>query len=120
MKVRTKSEARRRRHLRLRQKVSGTADRPRMAVYCSNTALYVQFIDDVAGHTLAAASTRSAAMAEWAGQQNQAAAKQLGAVAAAAALAAGIEAVVFDRGGFTYGARLRALADGVRAGGLKL
>lgn len=117
MKPKNQKDYRVRRHLRLRQKVQGTPERPRMSVFSSNQHLYVQFIDDAAGKTLAAVSTLDKARA---GQKlNVATAKQLGELAAQAAKEKGITAVVFDRGGFAYGGRLRALADAARAGGLK-
>ena len=88
-----------------------------MSVFVSNQHLYVQFIDDAAGKTLAAASTLDAALK---GQKlNVATAKQLGELAAKAAQAKGISTVVFDRGGFAYRGRLQALAEAARAGGLK-
>ena len=117
MKTKNQKDYRVRRHLRLRQKVQGTAERPRMSVFVSNQHLYVQFIDDAAGKTLAAASTLDAALK---GQKlNVATAKQLGELAAKAAQAKGISTVVFDRGGFAYRGRLQALAEAARAGGLK-
>jgi large subunit ribosomal protein L18 len=117
MKVKNLNDYRVRRHLRLRQKVQGTAERPRMSVFVSNQHLYVQFIDDAAAKTLAAVSTLNADLK---GQKlNVATAKQLGALAAKAAQEKGIAAVVFDRGGFAYRGRLQALADAARAGGLK-
>ena len=117
MKMKNQKDYRVRRHLRLRQKLQGTAERPRMSVFVSNQHLYVQFIDDAAGKTLAAVSTLDGALK---GQKlNVATAQQLGALAAKAAQEKGIAAVVFDRGGFAYGGRLRALADAARAGGLK-
>lgn len=117
MKTKNLKDYRVRRHLRLRQKVQGTPERPRLSVFVSNQHLYVQFIDDAAGKTLAAVSTLDAALK---GQKlNVATAKQLGALAAQAAQAKGIAAVVFDRGGFAYRGRLQALADAARAGGLK-
>lgn len=117
MKVRTKEDYRKRRHLRLRQKVSGTAERPRMSVYVSNRHLYVQFIDDVASKTLAHCSTQSEAIGE--AKNNAETAKKLGRLAAQIALDKGIKEVVFDRGGFTYGGRIKALADAAREAGLK-
>ena len=117
MKVKNLNDYRDRRHLRLRQKLQGTAERPRMSVFVSNKHLYVQFIDDGAAKTLAAVSTLSGALK---GQKlNVATAKQLGALAAKAAQEKGIAAVVFDRGGFAYRGRLQAVADAARAGGLK-
>jgi large subunit ribosomal protein L18 len=117
MKVRTKQEYRKRRHLRLRQKVSGTAQRPRMSVYVSNRHLYVQFIDDTAGRTLAHCSTQAEGVS--AGKNNIETARNLGRRAAQAAIEKGIKEVVFDRGGFTYGGRIKALADAAREAGLK-
>ena len=117
MKPKNLQDFRVRRHLRLRQRVQGTAARPRMSVFISNKHLYVQFIDDAAGKTLAAVSTLDAALK---GQKlNVATAKRLGELAGQAAQAKGIAAVVFDRGGFAYRARLQALADAARAAGLK-
>ena len=117
MKVKNLNDYRVRRHLRLRQKVQGTAERPRMSVFVSNKHLYVQFIDDAAGKTLAAVSTLDAALQ---GQKlNIATAKRLGELAAQAAQAKGIATVVFDRGGFAYRGRLQAVADAAREGGLK-
>ena len=117
MKVKNKSEYRTRRHLRLRGKVAGTAERPRMAVYVSNQHMYVQFIDDAAGRTLASASTATAAMAD-AKRADSAAATRLGQLAAEAAKAAGIGTVVFDRGGFPYRGRVKLLAEAAREHGL--
>ena len=99
----------------MRGKVTGTAAKPRMSVYVSNRNIYVQFVDDTAGTTLAATST----CALDATKLTVATAKQLGQAAATAAKAKGIEQVVFDRGGFSYKARLKALADAAREAGLK-
>ena len=117
MKLKNLKDYRVRRHLRLRQKVQGSPERPRMSVFISNQHLYVQFIDDAAGKTLAAVSTLDAALK---GQKlNVATAKRLGELAAQAAQAKGIATVVFDRGGFAFRGRLQALAEAARAGGLK-
>ena len=117
MKMKNLKDYRVRRHLRLRQKLQGTAERPRMSVFVSNKHLYVQFIDDGAAKTLAAVSTLNADLK---GQKlNVATAKKLGALAAKTALEKGISAIVFDRGGFAYRGRLQALADAAREGGLK-
>ena len=117
MKTKNQHDYRVRRYLRLRQKVHGTAERPRMSVFVSNQHLYVQFVDDAAAKTLAAVSTVAGPLK---GQAlNVATAKQLGELAAQTAKEKGIAAVVFDRGGFGYGGRLRALADAARAGGLQ-
>ncbi len=110
MSIKTKRDFRIRRHLRVRNKVQGTAARPRMAVFRSNKQIQVQFIDDDACTTLAGASTPG---------KNVEAAKALGAKAAELAKGKGIETVVFDRGGFAYGANLKALADSAREAGLK-
>jgi large subunit ribosomal protein L18 len=117
MKLTSKAEFRTRRHLRLRQKVRGSAERPRMSVFVSNQHIYVQFIDDDAARTLAAVSTKSASMAD-AARANSEAAKKLGALAAEAAKGAGIQAVVFDRGGFPYRGRIKLMAEAARENGL--
>lgn len=119
MKVRTKEEYRRRRHLRLRKKVRGTAARPRMSVFVSNRHLYVQFIDDDASVTLTAASTQTEGF-ESGGKNGLEVARKLGQLAARLAQDKGIQHVVLDRGGFTYGGRVKALADAAREAGLKL
>jgi large subunit ribosomal protein L18 len=117
MIARTKVELRERRHLRLRQKVDGTAARPRMSVCFTGQHIYVQFIDDVAGKTVAAASTNAG---EGKGvKANLDGAKKIGAMAAQAAKAKKITEVVFDRGGFRYHGRVKALADAAREAGLK-
>jgi large subunit ribosomal protein L18 len=108
----TKEQARRRRHARVRAKVVGTEARPRLAVYRSNRATYVQVIDDARGHTLFAADSRSST------GDKTAAARAVGKAIAERAKAAGIEQVVFDRGGYLYHGRVAALADGAREGGL--
>lgn len=107
------------RHLRLRRRVSGTAERPRLAVYRSLNHIYAQLIDDGASHTLAAADSRSKAfLAQHRTGGNIAAAKAVGQMLAERARARGIERVVFDRGGAQYHGRVKALAEAVRAGGL--
>jgi large subunit ribosomal protein L18 len=108
-------ESRRRRHRRIRGKVSGTAERPRLAVSRSNMRIYAQVIDDDRGHTLAAAGSHEAALRDL---PKGAAAAEVGKLVAERAKAAGIEAVVFDRGGYRYHGRVQALADGAREGGL--
>ncbi len=117
MRPRTRREAIIRRHQRLRQKVHGTADRPRMAVCLTGQHIYVQFIDDQLGRTLAAVSTLSPAAKGT--RANLAGAKKLGALAAEQAKAKNISAVLFDRGGFRYHGRIKALADAAREAGLK-
>ncbi len=109
----------RRRHERARQKIKGSAERPRLAVHRSLRNISVQFVDDVAGRTLLALSTDTAAFGEGAYGGNIKAAEKLGAMAAEQAKAAGISAVVFDRGGRKYHGRVKALADAARKGGLK-
>ncbi len=114
---RTRVEARQRRHLRLRQKIRGTAERPRLSVCFTGKHIYVQFIDDVAGRTLAAVSTNAG---EGKGTKaNVEGARKIGALAAAAAKAKNITEVVFDRGGFRYHGRVRALAEAAREAGLR-
>ena len=105
---------RQKRHMRLRQKVVGTAARPRMSICVTNKNIYVQFIDDDAGKTLASASSLKEKKA------NLEVAKNLGAAAAAAAAAAGITLVVVDRGGFKYTGRVAAIVEAAVAAGLKV
>lgn len=105
------------RHSRVRSKISGTAERPRLSVFRSESNIYAQIIDDAAGVTLASASTVEKAF-EGNGS-NCEAAKKIGAVIAERALKKGIEEVVFDRGGYIYHGRVKALAEGAREGGLK-
>jgi large subunit ribosomal protein L18 len=112
-----KREARIRRHRRVRKKVRGTAERPRLAVFRSNKHISAQVIDDRAGRTLAAASTLEADLRSVGG--NIEGAKKVGALLAERAKAAGIDAVVFDRGGNRYHGRIKALADAAREGGLE-
>ncbi len=106
-----------RRHFRLRKKVSGSAARPRLVVNRSARHLHVQLIDDLAGHTLAAASTIEAEVRALDGDKT-ARARRVGELIADRAKAAGVTAVVFDRGGHDYHGRIAALADAARAGGL--
>lgn len=107
-----------RRHFRLRKKVAGTAARPRLAVHRSNKHIVAQVIDDRAGRTLAAASTLEADL-RGASTGNIEAATKVGTLVAQRAKAAGIDKVVFDRGGFIYHGRIAALADAARAAGLE-
>lgn len=108
------------RHARVRKKIGGTAERPRFDVYRSNMHIYVQAIDDVAGKTLAAASTVEKEIGKMVeGKSKTEAAKIVGAEAAKRAIAAGITEVVFDRGGYIYTGRVAAVADGAREAGLK-
>jgi large subunit ribosomal protein L18 len=106
------------RHWRIRKRVSGTSERPRMSVRFTNENIHVQFIDDVVGRTLAATSTVSKGEAKELAA-NVAGAKKVGALAAKAALDKGITAVVFDRGGTRYQGKIKALADAAREAGLK-
>ena len=105
------------RHNRVRGKISGTAERPRLSVFRSESNIYAQIIDDVAGNTLVAASSVEKAFEGNGG--NIEAAKKVGAMIAERALQKGIEEVVFDRGGYVYHGRVAALAEGAREGGLK-
>ncbi len=113
-----KSVARARRHFRVRKKVSGTPERPRLVVTRSTRHISAQVIDDLAGHTLASASTLDVSLRDAEGDKS-AKARKVGELLAARAKAAGIEAVVFDRGGNRYHGRIAALADGARESGLK-
>ena len=119
IKGKGKAIARTRRHLRLRKKVSGTPVRPRLVVSRSARHMSVQVVDDTLGHTLAYASTLEADMRGFAGDKT-AKARKIGEVIAERAKAAGIEAVVFDRGGNKYHGRVAAVAEGAREGGLAL
>jgi large subunit ribosomal protein L18 len=109
-------QARIRRHKRVRKSLSGTAERPRLAVFRSNRGIEAQLIDDVAGKTLAASS--SLGLKSFKGNKVDQAA-EVGKSLAAAAKSAGIESAVFDRGGYLYHGRVKALADAAREGGLK-
>ena len=114
---RDRNEVRKIRHERVRKKISGTADRPRLCVYRSNAHIYAQIIDDVAGVTLVSASTLEKDF-EGIGS-NKAAARVVGKTIAERATAKGITEVVFDRGGYLYHGRVSELAEGAREGGLK-
>ena len=120
-----KNSVRQRRHARVRKTVTGTAEAPRMNVYRSLNHIYVQIIDDRAGDakggvTIASASTMDKAVKEKiAGMTKTDAAKVVGAVAAERAMEKGVKAVVFDRGGYLYTGRVKAIADGAREAGLK-
>ena len=111
-----KNIARKKRHVRVRAKISGTAARPRLCVYRSNANIYAQVIDDVAGKTIVSASSLEKDF-EGIGS-NKEAAKKVGQAVARKALAAGVEEVVFDRGGYLYTGRVAALAQGAREAGL--
>ena len=111
------NKARQKRHARVRGKISGTAERPRLAVYRSLSHIYAQIIDDTKGVTLCAASTTEKDFKEYGG--NVAAAKAVGETIAKRAADKKITEVVFDRGGYVYTGRVQALAEGAREGGLK-
>lgn len=115
------NDPRKRRQRRIRMKISGTPERPRLNVFRSLHHIYAQVIDDVAGRTLASASTMDKEIAEQiAGKKKSEQAAIVGKVVAQRALDAGVQEVVFDRGGYVYHGRVKALADGAREGGLKL
>ncbi len=113
-----KLELRRRRHARVRRRVKGTADRPRLSVYRSLKHISAQLIDDTTGRTLAAASSVEGVLRD-AGGANIEGARAVGALVATRAKDAGINTVVFDRGGFAYHGRVAALADAARKEGLE-
>jgi|SRR5665811_2266062 len=120
-KYRRKLTQRKRRHMRVRAKVNGTVERPRLNVFRSSAHIYAQVIDDVAGHTLVSASDLEDEVVQKAGEGAKKAARAtvVGQVVAERARAAGIDDVIFDRGGFLYHGRVKAVADGAREGGLK-
>jgi large subunit ribosomal protein L18 len=115
MRAEAKRASRVKRHLRVRRKITGTAERPRLAVYRSNRHIYAQLVDDLAARTLAAASDL-----EGTDEDKTARAKGVGQALAEKARAAGVERAVFDRGGRLYHGRVRALAEGAREGGLSI
>ena len=120
IKKKDKNKVRQNRHLRVRRKISGTAERPRLCVFRSNKNIYAQVIDDVEGKTLVAASTVEADIknaVEHGGDKN--ASKAVGEAVAKKALDAGITNVVFDRGGYIYTGRVKELAEAAREAGLK-
>ena len=114
-----KQEARLRRHFRVRKKVAGTAERPRLAVFRSNKHISAQVIDDRTGRTLASASTVEKSLRDAGGTGNKSAATNVGRLVAERAKAAGVSTVVFDRGGFQYHGRVAAVADAAREAGLE-
>jgi large subunit ribosomal protein L18 len=116
MTLQTKPKARLRRRRRVRAKVRGTAERPRLSVFRSNRGIQAQLIDDVKGHTVAAVNWVEADLKSLARMEQ---AKKAGELLAERAKAAGVEECVFDRGGYRYHGKVRALADGAREGGLK-
>jgi large subunit ribosomal protein L18 len=118
-KTKTKNAARQRRHDRLRRKVRGTAERPRLVVFRSNTGIYAQVVDDDAGRTLVASSSNEKGFPGPDGEGKAGVATVVGRLVAERAKAAGIDRVVFDRGGNRYHGRVRALAEGARDAGLE-
>ena len=120
MANKSRSVARARRHVRVRKNLTGTAERPRLNVYRSLSAIYAQVIDDQAGHTLVSASTVDHDLREKVkGLKKSEQAKLVGQTIAERAKNKGIQSVVFDRGGYRYIGRIKALADGAREGGLQ-
>jgi large subunit ribosomal protein L18 len=120
MKVESRQSIRKRVRVRIRKKIRGTAERPRLAVYRSQGHIYAQVIDDDAGTTMCTASSLDKDVrAKFKRGSNLAAAKEVGSLIANRASQKGVSAVVFDRGGFQYHGRVRALADAAREGGLK-
>ena len=116
----SRADARVKRHYRLRNKISGTAEKPRLAVFRSNSHIYAQIIDDTVGNTLCAASTMEADVkAKLEYTNNVEAAKAVGEAVAKKAAAKGIKEVVFDRGGYIYQGKIQALADAAREAGLQ-
>jgi large subunit ribosomal protein L18 len=115
MTVLTKRQARERRRRRVRARIVGTAERPRLSVYRSNKGLFAQLIDDAAGHTLAAVIWIEPELRKLNGTEQ---AKKAGELLAERGKAAGVETCVFDRGGYQYHGRVQALAEGAREGGL--
>jgi large subunit ribosomal protein L18 len=123
MDAKTRRRARVRRHVRVRRKISGTAERPRLAVYRSNRHIYAQLVDDEAARTLVAASDREVRVGgtgKAGGDGKTAPSKAVGELLAERAKAAGIERVVFDRGGRLFHGRVAALAEGAREKGLQI
>lgn len=116
IKKQPRTSVRVKKHKKLRNKFSGTADRPRLAVYRSNKHIYVQVIDDVKGHTLCSESTKNLGLEK---TDDVAAAAAVGEAIGKKALDAGIETIVFDRGGYVYHGKVKALADAAREAGLK-
>ena len=116
MTVVTKRQARQRRRRRVRARITGTAERPRLSVYRSNKGVFAQLIDDRAGHTLAAVNWIEPDLKKFTATEQ---ATKAGELLAERAKAAGVETCVFDRGGYQYHGRVKALADGAREGGLK-
>ncbi|MGA2112470.1 MAG: 50S ribosomal protein L18 [Anaerolineales bacterium] len=120
MATKTRSDARKRRHVHVRRNLSGTSDRPRLSVFRSLAHIYVQVIDDMSGRTLAAASSLDRELATSLEKMNKTdQAREVGKLIATRAHARGISKVVFDRGGYRYHGRVRALAEAARSSGLE-
>ena len=115
----SRTEVREKKHSRMRNHLAGTAERPRLAVFRSNNHMYAQIIDDTVGNTLVAASTVEKAVKAELEHTNDVAAAKLGTVIAKKALDKGISTVVFDRGGFIYAGKVKALAEAAREAGLE-
>jgi large subunit ribosomal protein L18 len=116
----TRKSTRQKRHYKIRKKISGTPESPRLCVFRSNKHIYAQIIDDLAGNTLVAASTKEASVAgELKSTSNIEAAKAVGTAVAKKAITNGISNVVFDRGGYIYHGKVKALADSAREAGLQ-
>jgi large subunit ribosomal protein L18 len=115
----SRKEARVRRHRRLRRKITGSADTPRMSVCCTGRHIYVQFVDDTQGRTLASVSTLDAELGTDKARSTVAGAAKLGKLAAERAAKVNISRVVFDRGGFRYHGRVKAIAEAAREAGLQ-
>ena len=113
-------QARKKRHARVRSKISGTAEKPRLCIFRSLNHIYAQVIDDISGHTLVAASSKDADISASAkGKNKKEIAEQVGTLVAQRATGTGIKAVVFDRGGYQYHGRIQTLADAARKAGLE-
>lgn len=119
MSTMTKNEARQRRKIRIRKKISGTAERPRLVVFRSNLHMYAQVVDDMTGSTLVAASTLTLSRKGEKAGCNKAGAEAVGKEIARLAKEKNISKVVFDRNGYLYHGRIKAVADGAREGGLE-
>jgi large subunit ribosomal protein L18 len=117
--AKSKEIGRKRRHLRIRRRVVGTTERPRLSVYRSLNQIYAQVIDDTKGVTVVAASSLDAAFKSAKGKGNIAMAKEVGGLIAKRAVEKGIKQIVFDRSGYLYHGRIKALADGAREAGLE-
>ena len=119
-KYKNRKEKRYRRHNRIRRKISGNAERPRLCVSLSNKHMYVQVIDDEKGHTVVAVSSQGKEFSDLNKSANVEGAAALGKIVGAKILEAGIAELVFDRGGYKYHGKIKAIADAVREAGLKL